>query len=84
MDRKNTYFVADIHLGLDANDPAGREERFVQWLRSIRTPETRTVYLLGDIWDFWYEYRDLVPREGIRVVSELIQMVSEGIEVYFV
>ena len=83
MDRKNTYFVADVHLGLDANDPAEREERFVQWLRSIRTPETRTVYLLGDIWDFWYEYRDLVPREGIRVLSELIQMVSEGIEVYF-
>ena len=83
MDRKNTYFVADVHLGLDANDPAEREERFVQWLRSIRTPETRTVYLLGDIWDFWYEYRDLVPREGIRVLSELIQMVAEGIEVYF-
>ncbi|MCR5519634.1 MAG: metallophosphoesterase [Bacteroidales bacterium] len=83
MERKYTYFVADIHLGLDANDPDGREERFVQWLRSIRTPETRTVYLLGDIWDFWYEYRDVIPRKGIRVVSELIQMMAEGIEVYF-
>lgn len=84
MDRTKTYFVSDVHLGLKANDPAGREERFVQWLRSIRTPETRTLWLLGDIWDFWYEYRDVVPREGARVLSELIQMVSEGIEVYFV
>lgn len=84
MDRTKTYFVSDVHLGLKANDPAGREERFVQWLRSIRTPETRSLWLLGDIWDFWYEYRDVVPREGARVLSELIQMVSEGIEVYFV
>ena len=84
MERTKTYFVADIHLGLKANDPAGREERFVRWLRSIRTPETRTLWLLGDIWDFWYEYRDVVPREGARVLSELIQMVSDGIEVYFV
>ena len=84
MDRTKTYFVSDVHLGLKANDPAGREERFVQWLRSIRNPETKAVWLLGDIWDFWYEYRDVVPREGARVLSELIQMVSEGIEVYFV
>ena len=84
MERTKTYFVADVHLGLKANDPAAREERFVQWLRSIRTPETKTLWLLGDIWDFWYEYRDVIPREGARVVSELIQMVSEGIEVCFV
>ena len=83
MERSKIYFVADVHLGLDANDPAAREERFVQWLRSIRTPETKSVWLLGDIWDFWYEYRDVIPREGVRVLSELIQMVSEGIEVVF-
>ena len=83
MERSKIYFVADVHLGLDANDPAAREERFVQWLRSIRTPETKSVWLLGDIWDFWYEYRDVIPSEGVRVLSELIQMVSEGIEVVF-
>ena len=83
MARSKIYFVADVHLGLDANDPAAREERFVQWLRSIRNPETKALWLLGDIWDFWYEYRDVIPREGVRVLSELIQMVSEGIEVVF-
>lgn len=83
MERTKIYFVADIHLGLDACDPAAREERFVQWLRSLRNPETKSVWLLGDIWDFWYEYRDVIPREGVRVLSELIQMVSEGIEVVF-
>jgi UDP-2,3-diacylglucosamine hydrolase len=84
MERSKIYFVADIHLGLKAGDSAEREERFVRWLRGIRTPETKALWLLGDIWDFWYEYRDVVPKEGARVVSELIQMVSEGIEVYFI
>ena len=83
MARSKIYFVADVHLGLDAKDPAAREERSVQWLRSIRNPETKALWLLGDIWDFWYEYRDVIPREGVRVLSELIQMVSEGIEVVF-
>ena len=84
MERKKVYFVADTHLGLDANDPKAREERFVQWLRSVRTPETKAVWLLGDIWDFWYEYRDLIPREAARVTAQIINLVDEGIEVYYI
>lgn len=83
MAATKVYFVSDVHLGLKFNDPSEREDRFVQFLRSIRRPGTKAVYLLGDIWDFWYEYRDVIPREGARVVSELIQLVAEGIEVYF-
>ena len=84
MERKKVYFVADVHLGLDANDPKAREERFVQWLRSVRTPETKAVWLLGDIWDFWYEYRDLIPREAARVTAQIINLVDDGIEVYYI
>ena len=84
MDRTKTYFVSDVHLGLKANDPAGREERFVQWLRSIRTPETKAVWLLGDIWDFWYEYRDVIPREAARVTAQILNLVDDGIEVYYI
>ena len=62
MKRTLTYFVSDVHLGLDVKDPAGREARFVQFLRSIPAERTETLYLLGDIWDFWYEYRDVVPK----------------------
>ena len=84
MERTKTYFVADVHLGLDANDPAAREERFVQWLRSLLNPETKALWLLGDIWDFWYEYRDVIPREAARVTAQIINMVDAGIEVYYV
>ena len=84
MERSKIYFVADVHLGLDANDPAAREKRFLEWLRSIRNPETKAVWLLGDIWDFWYEYRDVIPREAARVTAQILNLVDDGIEVYYI
>lgn len=82
-ERRAVYFVSDVHLGLGLGDPAGREARFVKFLKEIPRDGTRAVCLLGDIWDFWYEYRDVVPREGARVVSELIQLMDDGIDVYY-
>lgn len=78
-----TYFVSDVHLGLDVSDPAGREARFVRFLRSVCAPETEAVYLLGDIWDFWYEYRDVVPKGYVRVFAALSDLMDAGINVYF-
>ena len=78
-----TYFAADVHLGLDAGDPAEREERFVGWLKGICKPGTEAVYLLGDIWDFWYEYRDVIPREGVRVVAQIVNLLDAGIKVFY-
>ena len=70
------YFVADVHLGLKAGPegPAEREARFVEWLHSINRPDTEALWLLGDIWDFWYEYRDLIPREAARVTAAIIKI----------
>ena len=80
--RPLTYFVADVHLGLDVNDPKDRERRFVGFLRSL-PPETEAVYLLGDIWDFWYEYRDVVPKGYVRVLSALTDLMDAGVRIYF-
>jgi len=82
MDRHLVYFVSDVHLGLRTADPVEREERFLAFLRGVPR-DALSLYLLGDIWDFWYEYRDVVPREGARVVAELIALVNAGVEVYF-
>ena len=82
-DRKLVYFVSDVHLGLDVNDPAGREARFVRFLRSIPKDETLALYMLGDIWDFWYEYRDIVPKGYVRVFSTLMDLMDAGVKVYF-
>ena len=81
--RRLIYFVSDVHLGLDVADPARREARFVRFLESIPKDETLALYLLGDIWDFWYEYRDLVPKGYVRVFAALLGLIDSGVKVYF-
>ena len=76
------YFVSDVHLGLQVDDPAARESRFVSFLRSL-PQDTTALYLLGDVWDFWYEYRDVVPKGYVRVLGALVDLMDRGVEVYF-
>ena len=64
MTGKLTYFVSDVHLGLDVNDPAAREARFVSFLESL-PQETAALYMLGDVWDFWYEIGRASCRERV-------------------
>lgn len=77
-----TYFVSDVHLGLQVHDPEERERRFAGFLRSL-PEDTQALYLLGDIWDFWYEYRDVVPKGYLRVLSALQDLMDRGVKVYF-
>lgn len=82
--RSLTYFVSDVHLGLDVKDPADREARFVAFLRSIPAHQTEALWMLGDIWDFWYEYRDVVPRGYVRVLAALTDLVDAGVKVHLI
>ncbi len=81
--RSLSYFVSDVHLGLDVHDMKDREARFVSFLKSVPPDRTDALYLLGDIWDFWYEYRDVVPRGYVRVFAALIDLMDAGVKVYF-
>ena len=83
MSKNLTYFASDVHLGLQVADPAGREARFVAFLKAIPAAETEALYLLGDIWDFWYEYRDVVPKGYVRVFGALADLMDAGVKVYF-
>lgn len=83
MAKPLTYFVSDIHLGLQVGDPAAREKAFLLFLRSISPAQTDAMYLLGDVFDFWYEYRDLVPKGSTRVLAALADLVDEGVKVFF-
>ena len=82
MEKKHTYFVSDVHLGLQVADPAAREARFVDFLRSL-PEDTAALYLLGDIWDFWYEYRDVVPKGYVKVFAAIQGLIDRGVDVYF-
>ena len=83
MPRTLTYFVSDVHLGLQVGDPAAREAAFVAFLKGIDPLQTESLYLLGDIWDFWYEYRDVVPKGYVRVFAALQDLLDAGVKVYF-
>lgn len=76
------YFVSDTHLGLDYHNDREREHLFVTFLKSL--PEnTKALYLLGDIFDFWVDYKDVVPRGFVRVLAELAALCDRGVDVYF-
>lgn len=83
MERSLVYFVSDVHLGLEVGDPKERERRFVGFLKGIDPERTEALYLLGDIWDFWYEYHDVVPKEGARVVAQLFNLQDAGVKIFF-
>lgn len=74
-------FVADLHLGPDS-DPGGERERtFVAFLKALPS-DVKGLYLLGDIFDYWMDYRDMVPRGNVRTLAALAEM-AERMEVRF-
>lgn len=82
MGKNLYYFVSDVHLGLDYMNPAAREAKFAEFLNTLPS-STKAVYLLGDIFDFWYEYKHVVPKGYTRTLGALASLVDRGVEVYF-
>lgn len=81
MTRQNTYFLSDLHLGARYfPDKHAAEKRVVDFLESIRH-DAREIYLVGDILDYWYEYRYVVPRGFVRFFGKLAQLSDEGIRI---
>ncbi|MCS6991882.1 MAG: UDP-2,3-diacylglucosamine diphosphatase [Chitinophagales bacterium] len=76
------YFASDLHLGFP--DPVSsrlREQRFVRWLDHIAA-EANHLFLLGDLFDFWFEYRQVVPRGFVRLLGKLAQLSDAGIQIH--
>ncbi len=76
------YFVSDIHLGVGTADKRGLERRFLSFLNSL-PQNTKCLYLLGDIFDFWYEYKYVIPSGHTRVLGKLAELVDSGLDIYF-
>jgi UDP-2,3-diacylglucosamine hydrolase len=77
------FFASDFHLGLNTGiAPLEREKKIVKWLDRI-TPEAQEIYLLGDIFDFWWEYRLVVPKGFTRFLGKIASITDSGIPVHF-
>lgn len=78
---KKAYFLADLHLGAQAGDSRHESERSaVAFLDSIKG-DAREVYLLGDILDYWFEYRHVVPRGFVRFFGKLAELADSGVKI---
>lgn len=80
---KKTYFASDFHLGIDGRlSSSERERQIVAWLDSI-APDADAVYLVGDVFDFWFEYRRAVPKGYTRLLGKLAELSDSGLPLYF-
>ena len=80
---KKIYFASDNHLGApDRKASLPREKKFVAWLNSIQE-DAAAIFLLGDLFDFWFEYRTVVPKGFTRTLGKLAEITDSGIPVYY-
>ena len=79
--RHCTYFISDLHLGAAyIADPKAHERAVCQWLEKI-APTAKAIYMLGDVLDYWYEYRTVVPRGFTRFFGTLARLSDSGVEI---
>ena len=79
---KNIYFLSDFHLGVPGYELSlEREKKIVRFLDSIKN-DASDVYLVGDIFDFWFEYKTAVPRGFVRLLGKLAELSDSGIKLH--
>jgi UDP-2,3-diacylglucosamine hydrolase len=80
---KNVYFLSDFHLGVPGVESSlEREKKIVRFLESIR-PRAAQIFIVGDIFDFWFEYSTVVPKGYVRILGKLAELTDSGIQVHF-
>lgn len=80
--RKKIYFASDFHLGIpDHTSSLDREKKLVAWLEMARA-DAAEIFLMGDLFDFWFEYKTAIPRGYARLLGKLAEVTDSGIPVH--
>ena len=80
---KKIYFASDQHFGIpNLKKSQEREKIFVRWLDTVKQ-DAEVIFLLGDLFDFWFEYKKVVPKGFVRVLGKLAEIRDNGIPIYF-
>ena len=83
MKKEKIYFASDFHLGSpNYEESLKREKKIISWLNEIEK-DAKKIYLLGDIFDFWFEYEKVVPKGFVRLLAKLADLVDKGIQIHF-
>ncbi|HUW05733.1 MAG TPA: UDP-2,3-diacylglucosamine diphosphatase [Williamwhitmania sp.] len=83
MDKTKLYFISDAHLGLATKQPSVVRERYLVDLLDRAKADAREIFLLGDIFDFWFEYKRVVPKGFTRLLGKIAELTDSGIPVHF-
>ena len=82
-ENKKVYFASDQHFGAPTPEASfPREKKFVAWLDKVKK-DAEAIFLLGDLFDFWFEYKTVVPKGFVRVLGKLAEIKDSGIPIYF-
>lgn len=80
---KKLYFASDFHLGVPSKELSlQRERKIVEWLKSIESSAS-TIFLVGDVFDFWFEYKYVIPKNHVRLQGQLANMCDKGLKIYY-
>ncbi len=80
---KKLYFVSDFHLGVpDYASSLEREKKIVRWL-SVVEKDAAAIFLMGDVFDFWFEFKYVIPKGFIRLQGKLAEITDKGIPIYW-
>ncbi len=80
---RKVYFLSDAHLGVSGfKTSLEREKLLVRWLDIIKS-QAGEIYFLGDIFDFWFEYKDVVPKGYTRLFGKLAELTDSGIKIFY-
>ncbi|MGB1104515.1 MAG: UDP-2,3-diacylglucosamine diphosphatase [Crocinitomicaceae bacterium] len=80
---KKIFFASDFHLGVPTKESSlAREKKIVRWLDSIKE-EADEIYLVGDVFDFWFEYKHAIPKGFVRLQGKIAELTDKGIPVHW-
>jgi UDP-2,3-diacylglucosamine hydrolase len=83
MANKKIFFASDFHLGApDYESSLAREKKIIRWLDQIKE-EAEEIYLLGDVFDFWFEYKHAIPKGFVRLQGKIAELTDSGIPIYW-
>jgi UDP-2,3-diacylglucosamine hydrolase len=81
--RKNIYFVSDAHLGIPDYKRSLEREKLLIRLLDVAKTDASEIFLLGDIFDFWFEYKRVVPKGHVRLLGKIAEITDSGIPVHY-
>ena len=81
--KNKIYFAGDFHLGKpDKDSSLSREKKIIEWLNHIKK-DAQDVFLMGDLFDFWFEYKNVIPKDNLRFLSTISNLIDEGITIHY-